>query len=223
MAVLGSTTLTGCEYIESFLGGYIPFTTTGYMCVFNQTTPGGSWTKVTNPAYNDIALRVVTGGSGNQISGSTAFSSVLTTKSIGLSIQPASAGVTFNSASGNVSLQNKTIQNSPTPVQTTTSANLADLPLHTHQFQRFNAQQILQSTADRANSTLAAAQDSGTTGGNVQHSHTLQFTAHSHSVNSSHTHQISGSHTHEVSGPQTQENFAVLYRDVVIAEKDVKP
>lgn len=223
MAVLGATTLTGCLYIESFLGGTDPGTGTGYKCVFNQTTPSTSWTKETALAYNDIALRVVT-GTGAATGGSTAFSTVLTTKSIGLAIQPATAGVIFQpSQPGGVTLQAKTIQNSATPVQTTTTASLADLPPHDHQFQRNLAQPVLNAGVSRTNATLTGPFNSGQGGGNVQHSHTLQFTAHSHVVNSNHTHTISGSHSHTPPVPATQENFAVLYRDVVIARKDVKP
>jgi len=223
MATLTNNSLDNCEYIEDFLGGYIPGTTTGYMCVFNQTTPSVSWTKVTNSAYNDIALRVVTGGSGNQISGSTVFSSVLTTKSIGLSINPASAGVGFQQASGNVSVGQA---HGYSPGQgLNLQGELANLPPHVHSFNRNRAQPVLDANVARTNATLTGPFNSGSSGSNVQHIHTGNWGLHAHGVTNSatHGHQITGSHSHTVSGPLTQENFAVLYRDVVIAEKNKKP
>lgn len=219
MAVLGATTLTGCLYIESFLGGTDPGTGTGYKCVFNQTTPSTSWTKETALAYNDIALRVVT-GTGAATGGSTAFSTVLTARSIGLSIQQAAAGVTFNQAAGNVSTGQA--YGYP-PASLGLQGAVADLPSHTHQFQRNLAEPILDSNIARTNATLTGPFTSGGSGSSLQHGHTATWGLHAHGVTDTHGHGIAGQHGHTPPGPGTQDNFAVLYRDVVIARKDVKP
>jgi hypothetical protein len=71
MAVLGSTTLTGCSSIP----GFIP---TGTLWVFQQTSAPTSWTKQTT--HNDKALRVVSGTASS--GGTTAFSAVFTTRTI---------------------------------------------------------------------------------------------------------------------------------------------
>ena len=230
MAVLGSSTLTDCEYIEDFLGGIdpgIPGGTTGFKCVFNQTTPSVSWTKETDSAYNDIALRVVTGGSGAQISGSTAFSSVLTTKSIGLSIQSTPSNASLSAASGNVSVGQRTIQNQTTASSIPLLGALADLAPHNHDYTIESAVPVFNAAPERVIANLHGPFNSGARGGDGQHGHTVTFNLHSHPISSTHGHSFNDNgHSHPISGPLiplTQENFTVLYRDVVIARKDVKP
>jgi hypothetical protein len=76
MAVLGSTTLTGCSSIPSFLPA-------GSLCLFQQTAAPVNWTKQTT--HNDKALRVVSGtaSSGGTNDFSKAFSSSFASGSIG--------------------------------------------------------------------------------------------------------------------------------------------
>ena len=219
MAVLGATTLTGCEYIEQFLGGTDPLTGEPYRCVFNSTTPSTSWTKETSLVYNNAALRVVT-GDGYDTGGSSAFTTVLSSnKSIGLAIQPGAAAVTFQPAAGNVTANAASLL----PVARTSAAVLADLPTHTHNFDRNAQVPHIPAAPQRVNSALSTARNTGTRGNSTQHDHTITATPHTHGITDTHTHPITGSHSHTPPGPGTQENFAVLYRDVIIARKDVKP
>jgi hypothetical protein len=215
MAVLGATTLTGCSYIESFIAG-------GSRCVFNQTIPSDNgvgisvgWTKETSLTYNNIALRVVTGTV--TPGGSTAFTTVLTQKSIGLSVQPASAGVTFNQASGNVGSGQQVASGS-----FSAGPALADLPAHDHSYSREAANPVFSAPAQRVLVDLSP-RTSGSAGGDNGHQHGITFTQHSHGVASTHGHVITGAHTHTPPAASLQEDFAVLYRDVVIATKDSPP
>ena len=65
MAVLGSTTLTGCNSIPDFIA-------TGSLTLFQQTSAPTSWTKQTT--HNDKALRVVSGAASS--GGTFGFSAV---------------------------------------------------------------------------------------------------------------------------------------------------
>lgn len=71
MAVLGSTSLTGCNSIPAFIAS-------GTLMMFQQSTAPSSWTKQTS--HNDKSLRVV---SGNAVNGGTnAFSNTMTNRAI---------------------------------------------------------------------------------------------------------------------------------------------
>jgi hypothetical protein len=69
MAVLGSTSLTGCNSIPDFIAG-------GSLMLFQQSTAPTNWTKGTT--HDNKALRVVTGTA--TPGGSTAFTSVFASR-----------------------------------------------------------------------------------------------------------------------------------------------
>ncbi len=69
MAVLGSTSLTGCNAIPDFIAS-------GSLMLFQQTSAPTGWTKQTT--HNDKALRVVTGTA--TPGGSTVFTSVFASR-----------------------------------------------------------------------------------------------------------------------------------------------
>ena len=69
MAVLGSTSLTGCNAIPDFIAS-------GSLMLFQQTSAPTGWTKQTT--HNNKALRVVTGTA--TPGGSTAFTSVFASR-----------------------------------------------------------------------------------------------------------------------------------------------
>jgi hypothetical protein len=71
MAVLGSTSLTGCNSIPDFIAG-------GSLMLFQQTTAPTNWTKGTT--HNNKALRVVTGTA--TPGGSTAFTTVFASRTV---------------------------------------------------------------------------------------------------------------------------------------------
>ena len=72
MAVLGSTTLTGCNSIPDFIG-------TGFLMLFQQTAAPTGWTKQTT--HNNKALRVVSGTVSP--GGTYPFTDVLTDRTFG--------------------------------------------------------------------------------------------------------------------------------------------
>jgi len=76
MAILGATTLTGCDSIPDFIE------TAAYM-IFKQTTAPTSWTKLTT--NNDAILRVVSGTvtTGGTANFSAAFATRTPTGSVG--------------------------------------------------------------------------------------------------------------------------------------------
>jgi hypothetical protein len=71
MAVLGATSLTGCNSIPSFIPA-------GTLVLYKQTTAPTSWTKQTT--HDNKALRVVSGTASS--GGTTAFTSVFTSRSV---------------------------------------------------------------------------------------------------------------------------------------------
>jgi len=71
MAVLGSTSLTGCNSIPDFIAA-------GSLMLFQQTSAPTGWTKQTT--HNDKALRVVSGAVSP--GGTTAFSGVFASRSV---------------------------------------------------------------------------------------------------------------------------------------------
>ena len=75
MAVLGSTSLTGCNSIPDFIGA-------GSLMLFQQSTAPINWTK--QITHNDKALRVVSGpaSSGGTFTFTTVFGSSFASKSI---------------------------------------------------------------------------------------------------------------------------------------------
>jgi hypothetical protein len=72
MAVLGSTSLTGCNSIPDFIAA-------GSLMLFEQTSAPTSWTKQTT--HNNKALRVITGTAAP--GGSTAFTTVFASRTPG--------------------------------------------------------------------------------------------------------------------------------------------
>jgi hypothetical protein len=87
MAVLGPTNLTGCNSIPDFIAG-------GSLVTFQQTSAPTSWTKQTT--HNNKALRVVSGTASS--GGSTAFTSVFTSRTPTGSVSVSNAAVTLSTA-----------------------------------------------------------------------------------------------------------------------------
>jgi hypothetical protein len=216
MAVLGSTTLTGCLYIENFLGGTDPTDLRGFRAIFENASAPTSWVKDTTYSTNGIALRVVTGNASSRTN--FAFSQTFTTRSLGLTIDQNASAITFSSSPANIS-SGQQVASATTP----TTSNAADLPSHSHLYELHNIELYAGPAAVPTRSSDTDSRVSTSEGSSQGHSHSITFGQHSHTVNSPHTHTISGQHNHTVPGPASQEDFSVLYRDVIIAEKSIKP
>jgi hypothetical protein len=204
MAILSSTQLTDCNFIPGFIQS-------GSRVVFENSTSPTSWTKDTSLSTNGVALRIITGTLNP--GGTTAFSQVLTQRSIGLTLVQVTAGVTLGAVSANISTQ---------PAQAmapfTSGSAIADIPQHTHTYPSNDTR----TTAPGSRSMPGSFQTLSTTnaGQGGQHNHGVTVSAHVHGVQSPHTHTTTGQHSHPVSGPLSQENFSVVYRDVIISTKD---
>jgi hypothetical protein len=109
MAILGSTSLTGCNSIPDFIG-------TGSLMLFFQTSAPTSWVKQTTD--NDVALRVVNGtvSPGGSISFSSAFPN---------STKPISSPVTVSGTVGNHTLTTTEIPSHTHPIGGTQGSNRA--------------------------------------------------------------------------------------------------
>jgi hypothetical protein len=226
MAVLGATSLTGCLYIESFLGGTDPGTSAGFKSVFENASAPTSWTKDTSFSTNGIALRVVTGSLAP--GGSLTFPQVFIQRGVPLSINQVTASVSLFPNSAGVGpdgfLPGYTASASAGAFSTNT-ASVADIPRHRHQYQ-FNTPATAPPgpVTRRNNLQLGRQTQSSPALQNGQHSHALSISQHQHEFDTTHEHPLYVTqHAHTVPGPGTQENFNISYRDVIIAEKQRKP
>jgi hypothetical protein len=217
MAILGSTTLTDCYYIPSFLGG-LDGSSRPFHTVFENAFAPTSWTKDTSFSTNGISLRVTTGTVGSRLGPLIpTFTQVFETKSLGLSIvQNTAVPVTTGSISANVTINQATAQG-----QIGLDGSVEDIPAHSHTYQ---VNRNRPASTPGAN-VFFGPQDnvaSGAEGSSGQHGHTLSFGQHTHGSSSTHAHTVTaGQHSHPAPGPGTQEDFSIMYRDVIIASKDV--
>lgn len=105
MAVLGSTSLTGCNSIPDFIAA-------GSLMLFQQTASPTSWTKQTT--HNNKALRVVTGTASP--GGTTAFTTVFASRTPAGSVS-VSGSVSGSNSGGSVG---------------NTTLSTAQIPSHSH-------------------------------------------------------------------------------------------
>lgn len=142
MAVLGATSLTGCDSIPAFIAA-------GTVAIFRQTSAPSSWTKDTTN-NNNRALRCVTGtaASGGNVAFTTAFAS-----------KPVAGNVSSNASTNvSVSVGNHTLAT-------------AQIPAHAHPNgasgnQAVNASQPINGPIQRT-----TASNTGNTGSTQAHSH----------------------------------------------------
>jgi hypothetical protein len=216
MAVLGSTTLTGCSSIPDFINS-------GSRMIFRATNAPTSWTK--NTAHNNKALRVINGTT-LAPGGTTAFTSVFTgSRAVQGTIGQRATGLTVNSAPAQVSVGAASAQVS---ISAHTLA-LAQIPAHGHPYQRLESpvSNPLGSDADYnqnvgpaiAFQNLAPA-TTGQRGSGQSHTHGVTNPNHPHPVtNPNHPHGVTDpQHNHTFTG--TAQNFAVLYVDIIFANKN---
>ena len=125
MAVLGATTLTGCNSIPDFLPS-------GTLVLYKQTTAPTSWTKQTT--HDNKALRVVNGTASS--GGTTAFTTVFTSRSVGGTVQDTTLATTQIPAHFHAGgSSSRDINGGPgVTVQTTETGNAGGGQAHSHSF-----------------------------------------------------------------------------------------
>jgi len=142
MAVLGSTSLTGCNSIPAFIAA-------GTVAIFRQSSAPSSWTKDTSN-NNNRALRCVTGSasSGGNVAFTTAFAS-----------KPVSGNVSTNvSTNVSVSVGNHTLSND-------------QLPLHSHPNGATGNQSVNMTQPNNGVQNKTSAANTGNVGNNLAHNH----------------------------------------------------
>jgi len=157
MAVLGSTSLTGCNSIPAFIAA-------GTVAIFRQSSAPSSWTKDTSN-HNNKCLRCVTGtaSSGGNVAFTTAFAS-----------KPVSGNVSTNvSTNVSVTVGGHTLSE-------------AQLPSHDHSQGSSSVQQaqVQQINGPRSNTPYRAGGNTGNAGSNQSHSHPSPATGTSNATSS---------------------------------------
>ena len=205
MAVLGSTTLTGCSSIEDFIAA-------GSKMIFRESTAPTSWTK--DATHNNKTLRIINGAT-LAPGGSTAFTTVFASRSVGGSIAQNDTGLTVNSAPALVAVGAASAQ----VTFNTLTLTLAQIPAHGHSYQ-ING---LSSRTPGSDGLVVQSTDvpnTGQAGSSQSHNHAETNPNHPHPVtNPNHPHGVTDpQHNHTFTG--TAQDFAVLYVDVIFASKD---
>lgn len=216
MAVLGATSLTGCSSIPSFIA-------TGSRMVFEQTAAPTSWTKETNAAFNDVALRAVTGAVSS--GGSTPFVTVFPNSPRGLAAVPLTgpSGLSVNQSGTILS-----VNQGPSLVQLTAHPLSApEIPAHTHPYQQRStgqnanaAGQLATRSADAVPATQVTIPASGDAGSGTAHPHGVPDNFHAHPIDTGNHFHPTNEASHSHSFTMTARDFRLLYMDVIICTKD---
>jgi hypothetical protein len=207
MATLSGTTLTNCFYIPDFIPA-------GTKTAFENTDPPTaptSWVKDTS--LTNCTLRVVTGSVTSSLLNQQ-FSTVLTNRTIPLTVTSVQSGLAVQSGPFNVSIA---------PADSTDNLSVPSAALYgvpsSHQHTVPGASTTnLRATIGPA-VVVQSQQFTGATGGGVPHTHGSTATGgipHTHQ-SVGHTHPVTESpHNHTSSATQ---NFSVNYKDLIIATK----
>ena len=206
MAILGSNFLNGCNSISSFIAA-------GSKMIFENATAPTSWTK--DATHNNKTLRIINGATLSP-GGSTSFTSVFTgSRAVQGSIAQNATGLTVNSAPALVAV-------GAAPAQVTSGATtltLAQIPSHNHTYSINN----IQNRTPGPDGLVVQGTDTpntGQAGSSQSHTHAETNPNHPHPVtNPNHPHGVTDpQHNHTFTG--TAQDFAVLYVDVIFANKD---
>ena len=216
MAILGSDFLNGCDSIPEFIQS-------GSKMIFENATAPTSWTK--DATHNNKTLRIINGAT-LAPGGSTAFTTVFASRSVGGSIAQNDTGLTVNSAPALVAVGAAPAQVSIGAVTLT----LAQIPAHGHSYsRRAGTRQTNQVDGQVVGpdypgqigaSTPYTSRTTGSAGSTQSHTHGINNPLHPHPVtNPNHPHGVTDpQHNHTFTG--TAQNFAVLYVDVIVATKN---
>lgn len=207
MAVLGATSLTGCNSIPGFIAA-------GTKTVFEMATSPVSWTKDT--AKNQSTLRVVNGSVSP--GGSVPFATIFTPAfPVSGSTSSMPSPNTTPSAPDNISY----IQTSAGPfsIQPATVSG-PQIVAHSHPYSSWqgSAHFLRPGTQNQGGSQVGSG--TGVTGGNAGHTHSApQGTLHVHNpVSVSHSMTFTpASHSHPISASM---DFGIQYVDMIVATKD---
>ena len=194
MAILGATSLTGCNSIPDFIAG-------GTLMIFQQGAAPTSWTRQTT--HDNKALRVVNGNAGASSGGSTVFTSVFASRTPGGTISGSTGQIAAGGSTGQVAAGGS--------VNAHTLATTR-IPAHAHSFTNFptSSDGIPSGIYTEGSSTfsggVATSRNTANAGGGQSHNHPFS--------GSQHAHPFSGTFT------GAAQDFAVQYVDIIIAVKN---
>jgi hypothetical protein len=218
MATLTSNSLDGCTSIPNFLP-------TGTRMTFRNTLPPTSWTKETNSAYNDAALRLATGTV--TLGGSSPFLTVFpaSQKAVQGSVNSIQSSVSVAQNTAPLSAQTSSTPTNPTTVWQSVTLSIAQIPAHNHSYARHpNGAARGMALQPGARGIAYQVSDFSTNQNNAVSGHNHAFSvghSHAHGASSTqHNHPISsfGTHNHGFTAT-TSQDFAISYVDIIIAIK----
>jgi hypothetical protein len=206
MAVLGTTSLTGCNSIPGFIAA-------GTKSVFEMATSPVSWTKDT--AKNQSTLRVVSGSVSP--GGSVPFATIFTPAfPVSTSTPSESSPSTTNPSSDNLSYGGNSL--GTVSVQPASISN-SQMVAHGHPYPGWQGSaHFLRSGGQNQGGSLVGS-GTGSTGGGSAHTHGSVAVQHIHSSQPA-THSMTFtpvSHNHPFS---TSLDFGIQYVDMIVASKD---
>ena len=217
MATLTSNSLDGCTSIPNFLP-------TGTRMTFRNTLPPTSWTKETNSAYNDAALRLATGTV--TLGGSSPFLTVFpaSQKAVQGSVNSIQSSVSVAQNTAPLNAQTSSTPTNPTTVWQSVTLSEAQIPAHNHPYARHPngaARGMALQPGARGIAYLVSDFSTNQNTAVSGHNHTFSV-AHTHAHPGSatqHTHPISSLGTHGHGFTTTSQDFAISYVDIIIAIK----
>lgn len=216
MALLGATSLTGCNSIPQFIAGVADVGASASRTIFKMATSPVSWTKDTT-AFDGM-LRVVNGvslspgGSSNfpvVFAGSVPVSVTLNNNIIGLTVNTGAAfpGTTLAT------------DNADTADSTGVSVSEAQITVHQHPYISPQPGTLAPNTTANHATPAQSLSTFTPAGQGGSHVHTTQ--PHNHPLLNGqpgpHAHPISGQHSHTVTSTQ---NFSVNYVDMIVSIKN---
>ena len=217
MATLTSNSLDGCTSIPNFLP-------TGTRMTFRNTLPPTSWTKETNSAYNDAALRLTTGTV--TLGGSSPFLTVFpaSQKAVQGSVNQVQSSVSVVQNIAPLNAQTSSTPTNPTHPWQTTTLKTSEIPAHNHGYRRHpNGAARGMALQPGARGIAYQVSDTVTNLNTAVSGHNHSFSvghSHAHGASSTqHSHPISSLGTHGHGFATTSQNFAISYVDIIIAIK----
>jgi hypothetical protein len=219
MAILGSTTLTGCGFIPDFIGS-------GSRMIFHQTNAPINWTKITT-GINDMAIRIIGGvnGTGLTPGGQQSFSTIFTANKASPFLTNPSTIHPGTSTTGSTAGYIVVGQGDTSFATTTNALPNNTMRAHSHTLQVYvNLSNVTGSPTTRLPSTTrnitVPTLGINPRGNQLGHNHGVNNVQHVHGyTGAAHSHPLtSPGHQHQVT--MTGRDFSVTYVDVIVCSKD---
>ena len=216
MALLGATSLTGCNSIPQFIAGVADVGASASRTIFRMATSPVSWTKDT--AAFDGMLRITNAASLSP-GGSLNFPAVFTSSvPLTVTLNQNAIGLTVNTQTAFPGFVLNT-GNADTPASTGATVSEPQITSHVHDYISPQSSFLSPNTTANHASPAQSVSNFSPAGQGQSHNHGTQ--PHDHPLLNGqpgpHGHSISGQHAHTVTSTQ---NFSVNYVDIIVSIKD---